>query len=174
AGCIDDGTSGGSCTVGNALIEASSVAITENGKNVYVASSGSNAVDVFARDPRTGALTQLAGLDGCWSDNGNGGVCSDGTAPPGPPAGAGTPHNKLVYGAAGASDPGARFSRPFTTRAPTQPRRPARGLSADGTLGACGLGVALDLPRALAISPNGRSVYVGSLNSNAIAVFAAD
>jgi DNA-binding beta-propeller fold protein YncE len=173
AGCISNDGSGGSCTVGKALLEATSVAVSENGKSVYVASSGSNAVAAFARTTGTGALTQLAGLDGCVSDNGNGGICTDGTALRGARAVAVTRNNKVVYVAAGDSDAVAVFSRQTKSGALTQLTSPAGCVSADGTLGACGLGVALDLPRALAISPNGRSVYVGSANSNGIAVFAA-
>ena len=44
-------------------------------------------------------------------------------------------------------------------------------ITEDGTSGACGDGVALDGAGRVAVSPDGRSVYVTSVSSNAIAVF---
>ena len=53
--------------------------MSRDGKNVYVASVGGDAVAVFARDRRTGALTQLDGEDGCVDNRGDEG-CADGRA----------------------------------------------------------------------------------------------
>ena len=41
------------------------IAISPDGRDVYVASGGSDAIAVFARNPATGALTQLSGKRGC-------------------------------------------------------------------------------------------------------------
>jgi DNA-binding beta-propeller fold protein YncE len=47
-------------------------------------------------------------------------------------------------------------------------------VSEDGTGGACADGVALDDPRAVAVSRDGRHVYAASVFSSAVAVFARD
>ena len=53
--------------------------MSRDGKSVYVASSHSDAVAVFARNRRTGVLTQLDGEDGCVDNDGEEG-CADGRA----------------------------------------------------------------------------------------------
>src|SRR5262249_42878074 len=78
AGCIDEtGVTG--CSVGQALRGARTIAISPDGKHVYVGARDANAVAAFARDVITGVLTQLSGLAGCVSDDGTGGRCIDGT-----------------------------------------------------------------------------------------------
>ena len=64
-GCVSQTGTGGECADGRALYGPRSVAVTGDGKNVYVASGA--AVAVFARDPVTGALEQLTGTSGCIS-----------------------------------------------------------------------------------------------------------
>ena len=54
------------------------IAVSADGRNVYVASNLSGAVAVFDRDTATGALTQKAGLAACISEMGSGGDCVDG------------------------------------------------------------------------------------------------
>ena len=76
-GCIDDGGYEG-CAIGRALQGTHDVTVSPDGTNVYVtttfvASSGSGGVAVFARDLRTGALTQLEGEAGCVDNNGEDG-----------------------------------------------------------------------------------------------------
>ena len=65
-GCVSD-TGAGPCVDGTALDGALGVTVSPDGKNAYVASSGSNAVAVFAR-AADGTLTQI----GCVSDTGAG------------------------------------------------------------------------------------------------------
>ena len=73
-GCISqDGAHG--CANGTALQGAGSVAVSRDGRNVYVASHGSNAVAVFDRDA-SGALTQKVGPAGCASDSATRGDCT--------------------------------------------------------------------------------------------------
>ncbi|MFN8111756.1 MAG: beta-propeller fold lactonase family protein [Solirubrobacterales bacterium] len=80
-GCISETGSGGACTDGTALAYARSVTISPDGKNAYVASLAiTNAVAIFDRDPTTGKLTQKPGTDGCISETGSGGACTDGRA----------------------------------------------------------------------------------------------
>jgi 6-phosphogluconolactonase (cycloisomerase 2 family) len=77
-GCIRE-NAGGGCSAGDGLADARGVAVSPDGKNVYVASgqgggSSAGALAAFARDPNSGALTELncvsavAG-DGCTVAN---------------------------------------------------------------------------------------------------------
>ena len=74
AACIKDrlASSRTACTtVGNGLLDAMSVTVSPDNKNVYVASDASRrgALAVFARDLGNGALTQLPGKQGCLSQD---------------------------------------------------------------------------------------------------------
>jgi DNA-binding beta-propeller fold protein YncE len=79
AGCIHHVGARAGCTDGRALEGATSLTISRDGRNVYVAAAASNAVAILRRDPRTGTLRQLAGKAGCTSETGTGGACRDGT-----------------------------------------------------------------------------------------------
>src|SRR6266508_2665690 len=65
AGCVSE-AGRGRCATGRGLLGPFSVAVSADGANVYVASLG--AVAAFARNPTTGALTQLPGAEGCLSE----------------------------------------------------------------------------------------------------------
>jgi 6-phosphogluconolactonase (cycloisomerase 2 family) len=113
-GCISDDGTGGTCENGTGLSGARSVAITPDGKHVYVASCAANAVAAFKRNKKTGALTQLAGTDACVSDTGSGG-CVDGRALNAPFSIAMSHDGKNVYVASGASGGVAAFKRKSKT-----------------------------------------------------------
>src|SRR4051812_32175236 len=51
------------------------IAVSRDGRNVYVASSSSNAIAIFARDRDTGVLRQPKGAGGCIA-SGGGGSCA--------------------------------------------------------------------------------------------------
>src|SRR5881392_2026743 len=73
AGCISEtgSTFSGPCADGHALRGASDVAVSSDGKSVYVTSAfSSNAVVRLNRNPTTGAISQPAGAAGCISQNG--------------------------------------------------------------------------------------------------------
>lgn len=53
------------CAGATAIEEATALAVSPDGRNVYVASKGTHSVAVFARAPSTGRLRQLDGLDAC-------------------------------------------------------------------------------------------------------------
>ena len=66
------------CTAVRALrgpapfLGSNAVAISPDGKNVYVASSESDAIAIFKRKPKTGSLSQRQGTAGCISAKGGG------------------------------------------------------------------------------------------------------
>ena len=64
----------GFCLPGTGLDGASSVTVSPDGQNVYVASEISSAVAVFDR-AADGTLTQKRGPAGCISDTGAGRCC---------------------------------------------------------------------------------------------------
>jgi DNA-binding beta-propeller fold protein YncE len=165
AGCIsEDGT--GPCADGHALNGAGSVAVSGGGKSVYVVSSQSNAVARFNRDTTTGAITQPAGTAGCISEDGSG-PCADGHGLNGASSVAVSPDAKSVYVAAGTANGGAiaRFNRNTTTGALTQPSGVAGCISESGS-GPCADGHGLKGALSVAVSPDGKSVYVASIRGD--------
>ena len=79
AGCISE-TGAGPCANGHGLHGPTDVAVSPDGKSVYVASykpSFSNAVVRFNRNTTTGAISQPAGTAGCVSQTGAG-PCANG------------------------------------------------------------------------------------------------
>jgi hypothetical protein len=133
----EDGT-GSACQNGKALVDARSVAVAPDGDSVYVASQGSDAVAVFARNRATGALTQKPGAAGCLSETSTNGACRDGAALDEAYGVAASPDGKSVYAASVASDavaildrtmpptassPGADTLRPTVSGFTVTPRR---------------------------------------------------
>ena len=72
------------------------MAVSPDGRHVYVASYGSHGVAVFARARRTGLLEQLAGRRGCLRHEG-GEFCGRGRALGGPVSIAVSPDGANVY-----------------------------------------------------------------------------
>ena len=166
AGCVsEDGT--GPCANGHGLNSASGVAVSPDGKSVYVASPDSNAVARFNRNTTTGALTQPAGSAGCVSEDGTG-PCANGHGLFGPVDVAVSPDGKSVYVASNSTYGVARFNRNTTTGALTQPAGAGGCVSETGT-GPCANGHGLSGPYGIAVSPDGKSVYIGSFSSDAVA-----
>jgi DNA-binding beta-propeller fold protein YncE len=161
AGCIsEDGV--GQCTAGQALSGAWGVAVSPDGKSVYVASSSSDAVARFNRNTTTGALTQPTGTAGCISETGAG-PCADGHGLNGPQGVAVSPDGKSVYVGSLASDAVVRLNRNTTTGAITQPAGSAGCISDSG--GSCADGHGLVSPFGVVVSADGKSVYVATNNT---------
>jgi DNA-binding beta-propeller fold protein YncE len=171
AGCTTETGTGGACADGKALARPTWVTVSPDGKSVYVTSSRSNAVAVFARDATTGALAQLPGKAGCVSEDGTGGACAVGKAIGAPTAVAVSPDSSHVYVTSHARGAVAVFKRDSTTGVLTQLAGTAGCVSETGSGGTCADGKALSGAHGLTVSPGGRSVYVASELSNAVAVF---
>jgi DNA-binding beta-propeller fold protein YncE len=168
AACVSE--TGGYCADGHGLGSPAGVAVSPDGKSVYVASY-SGAVARFNRNTTTGAITQPSGTAGCVSDTGAG-PCADGHGLVGALDVALSPDNKSVYVASSYydNDAVARLNRNTTTGAITQPAGTAGCVSETGS-GPCANGHGLDGAKGVAVSPNGKSVYVASSLSNAVARF---
>ena len=164
--CVDE-IVGGSCADGNALNEPEAVVVSPDGKHVYVASGGSNAVAAFKRKT-DGSLKQFGGFDGCISDGGSFG-CESGTALVSPWGLAIAPDGKSLYVAAGGSDAVTSLIRNKTTGKLDQPGGTDACVSLGG--GGCETGIALSGPEAVTVSPDGKHVYVASGGSDAVAAF---
>ena len=85
------------------------MAVSPDGRNVYATSVNSNAIDVFARNPSTGALTQV-GSSGCIVETSLAG-CTTGTQLGGADAVSVSPDGRYVYSAAFASNTISVFKR---------------------------------------------------------------
>ena len=158
-------------TDGVALDGAISVTVSPDGKSAYVASYDSGAVAIFDRNTTTGALTQKPGLDACVSETGTAGACTDGVALDGATSVTVSPDGKSAYVASFFSDAVAVFDRNTTTGALNQKPGLDACVSETGTGGNCTDGVGLDFAVSVAISPDGKSAYVASFTSDAVAVF---
>ena len=172
-GCISaSDTTGGLCRDGNGFDGgARDIAMSSDGKSVYVITEHpSRAVLTFDRDAGTGELTQKTGEAGCMDFSGFNVSCANGSKLTHPTAIAVSPDGKSVY-LVGSTDTLATFDRNTTTGVLTQQTGVAGCVSETGSLGNCQDGIALEGPGAVVVSGDNKSVYVGSVLSNAVAVF---
>ena len=135
------------------LLAARSVTVSSDGKHVYSASGGDNAVAGFSRNPTTGVLTFVTtSKDGVGGVDGLGGALVATVSPDG----------KHVYVTGNTDDAVAAFSRNSTTGALT-----FVDFYKDGVGGVDGLNGAFPV----SVSPDGDHVYVGGDTDDAVAVF---
>jgi DNA-binding beta-propeller fold protein YncE len=167
-GCIANAARPG-CVAGRALDGPDAVTVSPNGENVYVAAFIGSAVAVFTRNPSTGVLTQPSDTTGCLVEIAAAG-CTTGLALGNPEGVAVSPDGDNVYVAAPGSDAVDTFARNSTTGALTQ-ATDGTGCIVGVAIAGCTTGVQLAGADAVAVSPNGASVYVTSLGSNSVTAF---
>ncbi len=148
------------------------LALSPDGRYVYVASSTSNAIAIFKRNPRSGVLTQRAGAAGCVALEGAGG-CAKALGLRHPNSVVVSPDGMSVYATSLASDAVTVFRRSRSNGKLIQLPN-GRGCVAGRATPGCGTGRALNGPDVVVVSPDGTDVYVGSFFGNAVAVFARD
>ena len=165
------------CGPARGIAGARSLAMSQDGHSVYVAGSGglqtSGSLGAFARDQRTGALTQLDGAAACFSEDGSDG-CT--TLP--------ALHNVQHLAVSGDG----RNVYAVGQRVVTFARDPATGALTPlqgeaGCIQSVALNQTSDCAKArllggfrqdLAISPDDRNVYVSDDQFGGVAVFARD
>ena len=157
AGCISE-TGAGPCADGHGLSDPTAVAVSADGKSVYVASVTSSAVARLNRNTTTGAITQPAGTAGCISETGAG-PCADGHGLDGAFGVAVSADGKSVYV---ASHSAATPWRALTAtrppgRSPSPPGPPAA--SARPGRGPAPTAMVSSSPLSVAVSADGKSVY---------------
>ncbi len=162
SGCISD-TGEAPCTDGLGLKNAREVAVSSDGRNVYVAAEASIAVFDRAAD---GALTQKAGLAACVSETGNG-PCTDGRGLSNPHSLALSQDGANLY--ATSSEGVAVFDR-GSRGTLTQKAGLAACISDTASAGVCTAGKALSGATGVAVSPDGLNVYVSARTGSAVAV----
>jgi len=144
--------------------------VSPDGRNVYVAAAGADAVAVFSRNAATGVLHQLTGSAGCVAESADGG-CAAAHPLFQVSAVAVSPDGRNVY-AAGPNGV-AIFSR-SQTGALSQAAAPRGCVTSDESDDGCTGVVAMDDPSALAVSPDGRNLYVASGAGYSVVVLARD
>ncbi len=152
------------CRKGRALFGAENIAISPDGRNLYVASYTGDSVAVLDRDPDGGALSQRAGAAGCVQEHGKAAKsgCTPGRGIEEPDGVAVSPDGKNVYVVGHDSSAIAIFDRDPRTGALTQKGGTAGCISSEPSEDGCGKTESILAPLTLAISPDGRSVYVAS------------
>jgi DNA-binding beta-propeller fold protein YncE len=179
AGClVDRSAPTGKCGSARALkgpgpfMGSRAIAVSPDGKNVYVASSKSDAIAIFKRNARTGKLVQPPGTGGCIAAEGAGG-CAVAVGLDGPNSVAISADGRNVYVTSRTANSLTAFSRNPGSGSLTQ--LPAGfGCISGLPVPVCASGRALVGPDVVVVSPDGRNVYVGSFFGNAVAVFNRD
>jgi DNA-binding beta-propeller fold protein YncE len=147
------------------FLGSEAIAVSPDAKNVYVASSKSNAIAVFRRDSNTGELSQERGAAGCVAERGAE-RCGKANGLRGPNSVAVSPNGLNVYATAVGSDAVTVFHRNPRTGALRQDAGPD-GCVANGLTPGCAPGRALRGADVVVVSPDGRNVYVGAFFDNA-------
>jgi DNA-binding beta-propeller fold protein YncE len=177
-GCLAAGKKhAGSCARARALagpgpfMGSEAIAISPDDRGVYVAASGSDAIAVFARNSRSGTLRQPKGAAGCVAAKAAHG-CAPAIGLLGPNSVAISPDGRYVYATSREGASVTSFHRNRKTGALRQLPPSSAGCISGLPIPGCAAGRALSGPDVVAISPDGRNLYVGAFFGNAVAAFA--
>ncbi len=168
AGCIAINDASG-CTAATGLQGATSVAVSPDGTSVYVGAADSRAVLVLDR-AADGTLTQKPGMAGCISGRPprDGDACAYARGLDEAPTVTVSPDGRNVYVASSLGDSVAVFDR--AAHGGLTQKLGAAGCIAGESARSCTAGRALSGASSVVVSRDGRSVYVASPNSGAVAV----
>jgi DNA-binding beta-propeller fold protein YncE len=168
-GCVgdDDHNPDGCARTAKALDGVNSLALSADGRSLYAGAPGDNALSRFKRNRATGALRPR----GCIADaDGNIDHCLGGTNGLGSVTSlAVSADGRSLYDTSYGANAVFRFKRNRTTGALT-----LKGCIADpahNTAGCAKTAKGLDAPDSVAVSADGRSVYVAGYADNAIVRF---
>ncbi len=174
AGCVTESGLAGECQDGRGLVGPRAIALSPDGENAYVVDEAWDSVATLTRDGGSGALSPISTPSGCLSMTPNYDDCGEGRALGGARDVAVSPDGKNVYVAAPTDDAVAVLDRDAGDGHLTQSGGDDGCVSAGGS-GECGEGNALDEPTSVAVSPDGKNVYVASKGpGGGIAIFERD
>lgn len=181
-GCLSSGkASKKACGKARALkgagpgVGSRAIAISPDGRSVYVAASGANAIAVFDRSPSTGALTQPKGKAGCVA-----GIVGKAKGAQGcglaigllaPNSVAVSPDGRNVYATTRDGSSVVTFLRNRRTGALRQLPPSASGCISGLPIPGCTAGRALKWPDVVVVSPDGKNVYVGDFAGSGVTSF---
>jgi 6-phosphogluconolactonase (cycloisomerase 2 family) len=183
-GCITgDGTSNGGpsdCADGRGVEGAQAVALSPDGRFVYVYAYSGGTLATVSRDTTTGALSQASDASACLSQAAIAG-CTDGRLPDG---GAYSAHAIAISGAhlfaegrgrdiIGTYDRDAA-SGALTERDDVGACVSATGADSDLTAGACSTYDKLQGPVSVAVTPDGKFLYAGAGGAVGLTAFSID
>jgi 6-phosphogluconolactonase (cycloisomerase 2 family) len=167
SGCVRQGAGTTACR-GSAhnLDGATDIDLSADGRSLYVTSFRGDAITAFARDPSSGALTEI----GCWAERATLG-CRSARALDGAYDLAISADGRNVYVAARVSSAVATFARDATTGALSQ-LPGENGCIAQTRTDGCRPSTSASLlgARGVAVSPDGRNVYSGAFSASALSI----
>jgi DNA-binding beta-propeller fold protein YncE len=151
------------------------IAISPDGRNVYVAASGSDSIAVFDRSRSTGALTQPKGKAGCVASvlgkaKGARG-CGLAIGLDAPNSVAVSPDGRNVYATSRDGASVITFHRNRLTGQLRQLPPSASGCISGLPIPGCTAGRALKWPDVVVVSPDGKNVYVGDFAGSGVISF---
>jgi DNA-binding beta-propeller fold protein YncE len=172
AGCVSNAGARG-CTDSHGLGTNVRIAISPDGRNAYLTTFiSSDTLLVFDRDPQTGALTQKPGQDGCFRETPATADCASAPLMHDPFGVTLTPDGRTVYVTAFDASRVITFMRdPATGRLTLKPGG-AGCISGAVNDGPCRHANGMSTVGDLAVSPDGRDLYVASGSDDAGAVTA--
>jgi DNA-binding beta-propeller fold protein YncE len=180
--CLSESPAPSGCAAGRVLGVSKTVVLSPDGRHAY--SSDARGISVFDRDPVTGTLSEKPTTAGCITDTGNdetgAPTCATGRVLAGADALAISPLGGTLYVAAG-TDHGVSAFQVAHDGSLTQLPGTEGCVTLSGSDGvggnSCGTGRALTDPFGLAVSPDGRSLYViadDNQSDDGVAIFSLD
>ncbi len=153
AGCVNHTGAGGCADGGVTLYQALNLAISPDGKNLYVTSGQRSSVTIFDR-AADGSITEKTGVTRCVSLGGSG-TCTSVAGLGGAYGVVAAPDGRNLYVAANSSDSVVALAR--------APDGTLSALNCVGAGSCATAGRGLDGAQGIAVSPDGKSVYATGL-----------